>query len=342
MKRHQTMILCLSLLMLLPMSAAAGHPALLEPLTRDSVFPRFTPEQLAENGYPDHHHRYFYPGYTVTTDEQGKPYGIGTICRGNQLLDPEGLEIRPGWLGYGPFALNYNQGYEICNVSQFLELSDMALRLYADLLDLEPVGFLDIVNPDNVAAYSEQAGYGTWRMFKLDGEVCIVQPIPVLMTRTLISHAAIDMVGQWLLRSRTRDLPEWFINGLTSYIGEQGNHYLSYLFQYRDKGPVIMRPEMVEQVLASPPHMDAGHDKQNFRTARYSAFLMMWQLIEERGGLQKMRAMLAGRKVDDVCREVYGVDLATLTQELNPMNYGEPIGESVTPISATRPPALTE
>ncbi len=44
-------------------AALPTHPAQLAPMSTDGPFPRFTPDELASAGYPDHKHVFSYPGY---------------------------------------------------------------------------------------------------------------------------------------------------------------------------------------------------------------------------------------------------------------------------------------
>ena len=79
-----------------PVPPLATHPAELAPLTPTSEFPRFTPEELAAAGYPDHLHAWSYPGYEPPVDEHGETYGHQSLCRGNAVLPREGLVTAPG------------------------------------------------------------------------------------------------------------------------------------------------------------------------------------------------------------------------------------------------------
>ena len=322
--------------------AQTGHPSFLPPLQRDDEFPRFTLEELMENGYPDHQHGYFSKTWTPLKDDRGRPYGVGSICRGMTLLPVEGLVSSSGRLSYGPITFRFNPDYQPCQVAPFLELCDMALHLYRDLLDLEAVGSLTITNPDKVADYAASTGYGTWRTFRLEGDHCIVQPVNVLSSRTLIAHAAIDLVGQWLIREKTDRLPEWLINGVGCYIGEMGTHFLSYMAQYRTDGSILLSPGDVEKSLRAPVVDDPGLDKRMFRVARYSAFLMVWRLVENNGGLDPLagflKAVSAGEDPDAAARAFYGRDIETLAADLDPKKHGEPVGAAVAPRNPNRIP----
>jgi hypothetical protein len=326
---------------------AAAVPAVhaddLTPLTPETTFPRFTPEELRASGFPDHMHAFAWSDWRPPADAEGLSYGPGSLCRDRQVLPRADLLAEPGRTVFEPFVLHYNPGYQPCDLMIFVEFCDWGRVLCRDLLQLEADGTLTIVNPDNVQAYREGSGQGTWRTYALAADSCFVQPIPVLLGRTLVGHAAVDMVTQWTLRNRLgAEPPAWLVQGLGAYIGDMGVHLVNYMNQFRIEGPVLMRPAEVEAVLAAPPDPDPGLDRMRYRMARYSSFLMVWALVEEEGGLEPLRRLLSGMALgedaDEACRAAYGVPLAALVARLDPVVRGEPIGDATQSRSPHKPP----
>ena len=71
----------------------------------------------------------------------------------------------------------FHEGYEACTLMWFIELCDLARIQCRDLLGLEHEGTLNIINPNNTQDYVAQSGYGVWRLFKLEGDQVLVEPI---------------------------------------------------------------------------------------------------------------------------------------------------------------------
>lgn len=324
--------------------APEGHPALLPELDPDGPFPRFTAEELARHGFPDHQHRYFWPGYAPPVDAEGREYGIGSMCRGIVSKERPELETAPGLIRLGRYSLAFLEDAAPCYVAPYLGLCEMAEKDLARVLDLEPSGDLHIVSPDDMAAYTEATGLGAWRMFDLAGDTCTVQPVGILARRTLIGHAAWDMVARWTLDSQLGDrAPVWLRDGTAGWFAELGVHLVNYTAQMRlAQMPVLLDPAETEAVLAAPPLADAEQDRLAYRRARYNAFLMVWHLVEHRGGVANLRALLHavrdGEDADAASRRIYGEGLADLTASLDPRAVGEPLGDAVQQRNPSRPP----
>lgn len=301
--------------------------------TRDGPYPLQSLEALAENGFPDHKHACFWPGWKPPLDEDGDPYGVGSLCHGMIWQERDDVIQEAGRIVLGMLKLDYHLDYHRCVVAPFVELCEMALGDVDDLLDLAPVDTLRIENTNNVDAYTSRTGYGTWRMYKRAGDLCILQPIPVLIARTLAAHAAYDLVTGWLLDEHgCGELPHWLRQGLMAYVAELGVHLNNYMFQFRPEGDILLRPAEAEQLLAAEPILDEALDREMYRKARYTAFLMVWRLIEERGGMSAMRTLVAavasGRDPDEASAEIYGADLSALAESLDPTVLGEPQGDA--------------
>jgi len=312
---------------------AEEHASELPELTRDGPYPRLSPEQLAESGFPDHKHAFFWPGWKPLLDEDGKPYGAGSLCKGLVWQGREDVISELGLMIIGLVKLEYNAGYKPCVMVPFMEACEMALRDAADLLDLAATDTLRVVNTNQVDAYKARTDQGVWRMYKRTDDLCILQPIPILVARTLAAHAAYDLVVGWLLdENRCGALPHWLRQGLMAYMSELGAHLNNYMLQFRPEGEILLTPAEAEKLLAAPPILDEGLDRQMFRQARYAAFLMVWRLIEERGGMPSMRAFLSavkdGRDPDEACTEIYGTNLSALAAALDPTVLGEPQGDA--------------
>ena len=321
----------------------AVHPDRMPPLTPDGPFPRFTAEQLRRSGYPDHLHAFSWSDWTVLRDVDDVPYGPGSLCRNLELVPQPDLKVEPGWIQYRHFTLEFNEQYPPCDLLPFLELCELGRVWCRDLLDLVAEDTLHIINPDNTQAYRSLTGLGTWRLYDLAGDTCRVQPIPVLIARTLIGHAAVSLVTRWTLQDRIGiDLPPWFEHGLASYLAEEGVHLNNYMAQFRPLGPVLLSPTEVDSILAAPPHPDLETDRRLFRQANYNAFLMVWHLVENNGGLGPLRALLAdlaaGESLQTVCRKHYHVGLDALETRLDPLACGEPIGDAIEPRRPHQPP----
>ncbi len=314
---------------LAPPAARAGHPSLLPPLTADGPFPRATAEQLRENGFPDHQHAYWWPDWQPRRDAAGRAFGFGSLCRGRELLSRPDAAVGDSTIVMAGLELQFDPRYQPCDVASFLELCEAARRDLGDWLGLSRPDTLVIVDTDRTEQYKKVTRQGTWRMYKLQGDTCVVQPVPVLTARTLAGHAAYDLLARWLLdRPRLRRLPPWFRDGLAAYTAELGVHLNNYLFMYRNSGPVTLAPAQVDAVLAAPPAPDPARDQQLFRRARYSAFLMVWDLVENRGGLAPVRKLLAavagGEDPDAACRRAWGMDWRELAAALDPTQRDDP------------------
>ena len=313
-----------------PGSVRGGHPALLPPLTPDGPFPRATPEQLRENGFPDHQHAYWWPGWQVRHDAAGRPFGFGSICDGRNLQDRSDLVVGDSTLTLPGLVLQFDPRYRPCDVASFLELCEAARHDLRAWFGLDRPDTLVVIATDRTEQYKRLTHQGTWRMYRLRGDTCLVQPVPVLTARTLAGHAAYDLLTRWLLRDPgLRELPIWFRDGLASYAAELGVHLNNYLFMYRGEGQAVtLTPDQVDAILAGPPRPDPAADQQLYRRARYSAFLMVWVLVEERGGLAPVRRVLAavrnGVDPDTACRETWGRDWAALAAALDPTQREDP------------------
>lgn len=323
-----------SLLILGAGSAPAQlHPSVLPPLTPDAHFPRCSAMELVEIGFPDHKHAFTWYGWEVLKDEQGRPYGPGAFCRHKELIPRPDLHIEPDRKVFGQFVLEHNVAYSDCDMLYFMELVDWAWHEVPALIGLSSSDTLTMVNPDNNEAYGRLTGYGIWRLYLLEDDRAIMQPWPVLQGRTLDGHAAFMLVTDWLLRENLGDaLPPWLHQGLVEYCGEHGQHLVNYMAQFRKEGSVLMSPPLVDALLSRGPDPDPQTDREVYRKACYSAFLMVWELVENRGGLQAMREYLdqvsTGRTPDDAAVDVYGLDMAELAASLDPVRLGEPGGKN--------------
>lgn len=322
----------------------AMHPHHLADLTPNGPFPRFTPEQLAASGYPDHMHAFFWPDWQPPLAADGLPYGVGSLCRRGQMVPRDGLTVDPGRLALPWLTFACSPDYAPCDLMLFVELSDWARHRAHDLLGLAPDGQLRIVNPDNLESYMARTGYGSWRLYRLDGDSCIVEPVPTLQARTLVGHVAVELTTLWTLDRSTGDrLPLWLRQGLASYLADMGPHLANFMSPYRPEGPVFLPPAEIDTILAAPPDPNGERDQKRFRCASYSAFVMVWRLVEDHGGLPRLREALAGVVAGDswarVCSQVYGVSPAELSAQLDPVSGAEPIGAAVQPRSPHLPPA---
>ena len=325
-------------LVLLVLGAGAAqaqiHCSELPPLTPDATFPRCSARELAVAGFPDHKHAYAWYGWEIPTDADGVTYGPGTLCDKKELLPREGLVIEPDRKSYGHFVLNHNPGYADCDMVQFLELLDWADHEVTALLGLPLTQTVEILNPDNVQQYQEQTGQGTWRYYALKDGVVTMQPFPVLMARTLVAHGAFMLVTDLILRENLpTDLPPWLHQGIIGYISEDGTHLLNYMAEFREQGPVLMAPPLIDALLTRGVDPDQGSDRENFRRASYSSFLMVWHLVEHEGGLAPLQEFLKlaseGMDLDRAGTMVYGMDLGDLAAYLDPVKLGEPIPKDI-------------
>ena len=310
----------------------AEHPSDLTPLWKAESFPRFTDAELALAGFPDPMHAWWWRSWRVMTDENGETFGPGSLCWKDELQPREGLVVEPGHIAYGHFDLVFNAHYKPCDLIHFIEIADWAEDIIADRLGLTVDDTLHVISPDDVDQYRQQSGQGTWRLHRLDGDRCVLQPIPVLMARTLDGHAPFMVVTDWILHHHFgEDLPRWLHQGLIQYISENGVHLVNYMNEFRDQGPILMSPPIVDALLQRGIDPDPNRDREMYRRASYSAFLMVWELVENEGGLDALREMLqlvhAGETLDGAALSVYGLDLAGLAEMLDPVVVGEPLGK---------------
>lgn len=318
--------------MMMALSILTGCAAGLPPA--DPGFPRFTPEQLRADGYPDPHHAHVLPGWTPRRDAAGREFGYRTVCDGPRWLDRPDVARAAGRLSLGPFTVDFDTAYDPCQIAPLLEHCEAALVDVGALLGLAPVGGLPIVNPDNLDEYGQLTGQGPWRMMSYRDGACTIQPVPVLIARTLLPHAACELTARWLLDvNGCGALPLWLREGLAVYAADLGVHLNNYMGQFRPDGPVLLPPGEAEALLAAGPLPDPELDRQMHRRAQYSVFVMVWRLVEEHGGPTRLRTLLAdvrdGAAPDDACRAAYGLDLATLTAQLDATQGPEPIGDAV-------------
>ncbi len=320
-------------------SVPSAHPSAATPLTPDGQFPRFSPAWIVKNAYPDHMHDLLRFGWPTPVDADGRSYGPGSICERRELLAADGLDAAPGRLARGPFVLEFHPEYRPCDIGLFLELCEFARQRVRTLLGIAAADTLRMVSCDNFPDYQARTGNGSWRLFHLDGNLALLEPVPVLTARMLVAHAAVDLVTLHALRA-TADLPPWLEYGLAAYIADYGIHFMNFMAYERQYGEVLMSPAMVDSILSSPPVANPEADRPLYRKARYNAFLMAWRLVEEGGGLSAMRAMLdraAADGAEAACREIYGRDPSALADDLDPLVLGEPVGTQYVPINPARP-----
>jgi len=320
--------------LLLVVLAAGGaeaqiHCSELPAITIDGEYPRCSSREIAVAGFPDHKHAYAWHGWEVLTDTTGQTYGPGSLCNKKELLPREGLIVEPDQKSYGHFVLRHNPGYGDCDMVSFLELMDWAYRDVSHLLGLAVDDTLMMLNTDNAPQYTELTGQGVWRLYELDGDKCVLQPIGVLMARTLVAHGAFMLATDWILnKSIPTALPPWLHQGIVEYMGEDGTHLLNYMAEFRSQGPVLLSPPLVDALLAKGVDPSLDQDREMFRRSSYNAFLMVWQLVEHEGGLTALRAFLdlaaSGMDLDQACTRVYGMDLGGLAAYLDPVKIGEP------------------
>lgn len=322
------------------------HPALLAPLTPDAGFPRFTPAELAAAGYPDHKYVFAYPGYEPFVDGEGEPYGPLSLHRPPGPIQPrDGLILADGEIRYRGVRLRHDPAKQTATVIPMVEMLDWARRDLAALLAHEAHDTLLVEDTVDLADYRRRTGYGFHRPYRDQDGRAVLQPAQMLMARGLASYTAFHLVAVRLLEDLAggRPLPIWLREGLASYLAEEGNNHLSFVARYRAEHPVVVPPDEVRRVLGGPPLDDDQADALQVRVASHSAFLMAWELVENRGGLKTVRELLVrigrGEDPDDVCRSLYGTDLAGLAASLDATTRPEPVGDAVQPRSARRAPS---
>lgn len=329
--RRQAIVLMIGGCLLAGPARAQLHPSQLPELTPDAEFPRCTEHELASAGFPDHKHRQHWTTWETPRDAEGRSYGPGTLCNAKALTAGDELVVLPGEKRYRRYVMFHNPGYEDCDMLPFLELMDWAHHEVAQLLGLTTDDTLTIFNPDKTEHYRAQTRQGVWRLYRLEGNEVTIQPYPVLMARTLDGHAAFMLTTDWILRRvLPADLPPWLHQGLVEYMGEDGCHLLNYMAQFRPQGEILFSPPLTDAILSRDIDPDEDKDRENFRRACYSAFLMVWQLVEFEGGLQPLQGFLgqvaAGADPDEAARAAWGMDLAMLAELLDPALNGEPGG----------------
>ncbi len=337
MIRGTTVVVAVVLAAAATASDLPTHPSQLPELTPTTTFPRATPDELASAGYPDHMHAIHWPGWVPPVDPAGETYGPHSLARGTSILPRDGLVISDGAIRYRGLVVTFDPGYKATAILPFIEVLDLARHAVCPLLGQTRDDSLVVSDPDNLDQYRDRTGQEFWRLYawQPDGSI-VVEPIPILIARTLDSHAAHEIMTQWLLAGLAplTDWPAWFREGLATYVGETGVHLCNYMAQFRAAGsPVLLPPEKIEAILAGPPDPDRDLDREHYREARYGAFLMVWELVEHRGGLEPVRRVLqgvaGGRTPDAACQAVYGKNFAALATDLDCTQRPEPVGEAV-------------
>lgn len=307
------------------------HPSEQPALTPETTFPRCSPAELAAGGFPDHLHAHWWPGWQVLRDDQGVTYGPGAFCDRKTPLPREGLVIADDHKAFGHFVVRHNPAYQPCDMLPLLEMLCWAGRSAEQLLGLTSPDTLTVISPDNNNIYRERTGQGMWRLYALQDDTCLIQPYGTLQARTLDGHGGFMLVHDWLLRENVGDrLPTWLHHGLVHYLGENGVHLVNYMVQFRENENLLFSPPLIDALLGGEPDPDPGRDREMYRRASYSAFLMAWRLVEENGGLTALRHFLdrvkTGEDADAAAGAVWGHDLSELALALDPAKLGEPIG----------------
>jgi hypothetical protein len=338
-------------LAILSLTAAAAlaadlpeHPSQLAPLTPASTFPRFTAEQLQAAGYPDHKHVHTYPDFTPFVDAEGRSYGPQSLLRRFTSLPREVLVVDESEIRYRNVHMKFPAEVHVTNFIAMIEALDWADHELTVLLAHTVADTLRIVSPFDLYGYRQQTEQAFHRLYRNLGDVVVIQPAQILLARGLAVHAAFHLTARRLIADLAggAELPAWLGEGLASYLAEDGPHFHAQLAMYRASRPIVLAPAATEAILAAPAHEDDETDKVLYRTAGYSAFLMAWELVENRGGLGKVRELLArsgaGEQPDVVCRELYGSDLAQLAAALDPTLRPEPVGADVPVKIPQQPP----
>lgn len=342
MRRTVPVVLALAASLTGASSATAQiHCSELPPLTRDGVYPRCSTTELIVAGFPDHMHAQHWYGWETPTDPEGRPYGPGTLCQGRDLRTdlPMPLEMSPGEKRYSRFIVRHNPQYADCDMLPLLEMLEYARVELEDLLGFVADDSLLIINPDGSDEYRRLTGQGVWRLYARRDDRIVMEPFPILLSRTLDGHAAFMIVADWLLDGALEQpLPAWLRQGLIHYLAENGTHLSNYMVEFRPKGPVLMPAPLVEAILGGGVDADDAGDRSNYRRASYSAFLMVWELVENQGGIEALRDFLGraaeGMDLDRAATSVYGLDMAGLTALLDAATLGEPTGK---PMPGHRP-----
>lgn len=312
------------------------HPSSLAPLSLQSTFPRFTPAQLAAAGFPDHLHACRVPGWEPMQDADGVAYGPNSLVRGRERQPVRGLLVDAGSIRYRGIHLRHDVDVSEHMELPMVELLDWARRDVAALLGFDRDDTLLVYDPPTLEDYTAATGNGFWRLYAWQDGECIIEPAATMAARTLDAHAAFAIVTDWLLAGAASEgaLPAWFTNGLGSYLGEYGVHLVNYMLEFRSAGIAVRSaPAWADSVLAALPAADRQTDRQSHRLANYTAFLMVWELVENRGGLTALRTLVAelaaGATPDQACRRAYGLSWVDLAATLDPRVRPEPIGDAV-------------
>lgn len=315
-------------------SEPVTHASQYQEISPKASFPRCSQQQLHDVGFPDHMHAYWWPSWEVMTDENGETYGPRAFCLKKKVLPRENLLIEDGHLAWRYFETRQNTRYKPCDFLLLLETLDWAQRSVSSALGLTPTDTLRVVSPDDLNSYREATEQDIWRLYKLEGNTVIIEPFGTLQARTLDGHAVFAVVTDWLLREQLpTELPPWLHHGLAEYFSENGAHLLNYMVQFRGQGSPVLSVPTIDFILSRGVDPDPGKDREMYRRASYSAFLMAWELVENRGGVKKLRKYLdkvrEGSDLDKAARKVYGLSMEELAKSLDPVELGEPVGDAV-------------
>ncbi|MCP4291782.1 MAG: hypothetical protein GY780_08090 [bacterium] len=337
------LFLVLVIVLLCTAAFAETHPNDMPKMELDASYPRLSADELAASGFPDHLHAYWWPSHQPEADADGRIYGAGSFCSRKQLVEQDGLIIEPGRFSYGDFVTIQNQAYKTCDILPLLENLVWANHEFSQLLGLVCQDTLTVISPDNIPQYREQTGQDIWRLYKLKGNLAIIEPYGTLQARTLDGHGIFMLVADWLLKeSLPQDLPGWLHSGLVHYLGQNGVHLSNYMLEFRPQGSVLYSPSLVNHILGQPVDPDPGRDREMFRRANYSAFLMTWDLVENNGGIRCLRDFLVlvsqNVDIDKASKKVYGLTMDELAAKLDPVTAGEPLGENYQNRRPAHPP----
>ena len=309
------------------------HPSQLPELSTETKFPRCSAAELESAGFPDHMHSQWWPGWEVLVDDSGRTYGPGSLCQHKTLIPRDDLVIGDDFKSLGNFVVQHNPAYAPCDMLPLLETLSWAGKANKEMLGLTTSDTLMVISPDNIPSYREITGQDVWRLYALKNDVSVIEPYGTLQARTLDGHAGFMLVPDWLLRKNVGDaLPAWLHYGLVGYFAENGTHLNNYMVQFRSQGEVVFSPPIINAILSRGPDPDKGKDREMYRRASYSAFLMVWRLVEDHGGLAAIEDFLAlvanGASVDKAATKIYGATVNELALSLDPAKLGEPQGEA--------------
>ncbi len=306
------------------------HPDQWPRITADTTFPRESAGTLGASGFPDHLHSYWWPDWQIMTLPDGTPYGPGAFCYRKQVKEHSGLVLGEGFEALPLLRVEHDARYAPCDMLPLLETLDWARRDVGAALGLSSPDTLTVISPDNINIYRQMTGQDVWRLYRLEGDRCVLEPYGTLQARTLDGHAVFQLMTDWLLRENAgQALPAWLHMGLVAYMAEDGVHLMNYMREFRAGGEVLLSAPIVDALFARGVDTDRDSDRMNYRRARYSAFLMVWRLVEDNGGLQAMRGFLervaGGESADQASRAVYGLGIAELAISLDATKLGEPV-----------------